>query len=407
MGLFHPAWKSKNEEKAVACVERTSDQATLERIAREGLTSRVRMKAAKKLTEPERVNRIAAESPDSFVRSSVADRVTDQALLKRLAGQDEDFLVRCKSLKRIEDDMYLVAYAMKINHNELAQIAVGSIRSPMTLAALACGCDREVVVRECLKCLGEHPADDVLRMLAASKQPLARRYALPRMDADTRARAAREESDPKLRALVIGTLSDKHALLDIAAKDEEPGCRVTALKCLHGKGLCAPEDRDALYRVATEDPNIDCRAAAYGILKQLKPELDDGWWQAHIDPQANDQQMALLLRRSRTDRAAAREVADRLIAERHSSEKLYIYSRCTRSVVEELEERLSGGSQSASNALCKLYMSEQLNPELKGHARAQMSRVTSQHKDGMVESTRCGETFTHADYRFDETIAPL
>ena len=407
MGLFSPAWKSKNEGKAVACVERTTDQATLERIAQEGLTSRVRMKAAMKLTEPERVNRIAAQSPDHFVRSSVADRVTDQTLLKRLAGQDENFLVRAKSLRRIEDDLFLSAYAIKINHNELAQIAVGSIRIPIMLATLACGCQRDVVIRECLKRLGDHPADDVLRILAASKQPLVRQYTLPRLDAVSRARAAREESDPKLRALVIGTLSDKEALFSIAEKDEAANCRSAALTCLQDKKLCDYMDRDALYRIATEDSDVGCRSVAYKALKQFRQESEDEWWQAHIDPQADDQRLALLLRRSRTDASAAREVADRLITVRSINEKNYIHSRCTIPVVEALEARLSGGDKGASKALCELYMSKQLNAELKGHARTQESRITAQHKDGMVDSTVCGETFTHADYKYNETIAPL
>ena len=58
------------------------------------------------------------------------------------------------------------------------------------------------------------------------------------------------------------------------------------------------------------------------------------------------------------------------------------------------------------NVLLALYRSNELNPALSGHAQAQKRRITAQHKDGMVDSTVCGETFTHADYRFNETLLP-
>ena len=229
MGLFSPAWKSRNEEKALACVRATGDQATLERIAREALTSRVRMNAAEKLTEPERINRLAAESPDHYVRSTLAGKVTDQALLQRLAGQDEDFLVRSKSLKKIEDELFLAAYALKINHDELAQIAVRGIRSQALLAALAAGCDREVVIRECLDKLGDQPSPEALEALANGKHRLVRGYLR------------------KQRVRAIRGMKDKGELLRAAREESDAGCRVAALETLRDRKLCGPEDRDALY----------------------------------------------------------------------------------------------------------------------------------------------------------------
>lgn len=75
-------------------------------------------------------------------------------------------------------------------------------------------------------------------------------------------------------------------------------------------------------------------------------------------------------------------------------------------VVEALEKKLSAGDKAAARVLLALYRSNELNPALSGHAQAQKRRITAQHKDGMVDSTVCGETFTHADYRFNETLLP-
>lgn len=388
MGLFSPAWKSKNEEKALACVKATSDQATLERIAREALTSRVRMNAAEKLTEPERINRLAVASPDHYVRSTLAGKVTDQALLKRLAGQDEDFLVRSKTLKKIEDDLFLAAYALKINHDELAQIAARGIRSPMVLAALAAGCGREVVIRECLEKLGDQPSPEALGVLANGKHKLVRGYL------------------QKQRVRAIRGTKDKGELLRAAREESDAGCRVAALETLRDGKLCGPEDRDALYRAATADAAIGCRTVAYGILKRLKKSLDGEWWAANINEATEDQQLSLNLQRSDADPTAAEAVADRLIAENSRDEVKYIRASCTMGVVEALEKKLSAGDKAAARVLLALYRSDELNPALSGHAQAQKHRITAQHKDGMVDSTVCGETFTHADYRYNETLLP-
>lgn len=388
MGLFSPAWKSRNEEKALACVRATGDQATLERIAREALTSRVRMNAAEKLTEPERINRLAAESPDHYVRSTLAGKVTDQALLQRLAGQDEDFLVRSKSLKKIEDELFLAAYALKINHDELAQIAARGIRSQALLAALAAGCDREVVIRECLDKLGDQPSPEALEALANGKHKLVRGYLR------------------KQRVRAIRGMKDKGELLRAAREETDAGCRVAALETLRDGKLCGPEDRDALYRAATADAAVGCRTVAYGILRRLKKDLDGEWWAANINEATDDQQLSLNLQRSDADPAAAETVADRLIAENSGDEVKYIRARCTMGVVEALEKKLSAGDKAAARVLLALYRSNELNPALSGHAQAQKRRITAQHKDGMVDSTVCGETFTHADYRFNETLLP-
>ena len=50
---------------------------------------------------------------------------------------------------------------------------------------------------------------------------------------------------------------------------------------------------------------------------------------------------------------------------------------------------------------------ELLNPELHPHAEAQEGRLYQKHKDAMVDSSVCGETFRHDDGMYGEFITPI
>lgn len=65
------------------------------------------------------------------------------------------------------------------------------------------------------------------------------------------------------------------------------------------------------------------------------------------------------------------------------------------------------GDANAAKVLMCLYRDSRLNPALSGYVKEQQKRMVQSHKDAMVDSNVCGETFRHEDYSFDSEILPL
>ena len=115
----------------------------------------------------------------------------------------------------------------------------------------------------------------------------------------------------------------------------------------------------------------------------------------------------MLLKRSNEDEKAARELAEMIAGEKE--DKKYVWPRMTMGVIEQLEIMLTEGNENAGKVLYRLYKSqrERLNPALHSHAEAQEGRLYQKHKDAMVDSNVCGETFRHDDRMYGEFITPM
>ena len=447
MGLFSPGWKSRKLDKALACVDRISDNDKLERIIREASEPLVCRKAAERLTDPERIQRLAVDCPNSWVRCALVSKLSDPALLRQIAEKDVSTSVRKAALRQIHDESFLLNHARHVDDTELALVCIQQMEGEDALCQLAATSDGDEIAKACLLrlCVGAHPeagfmlnaladggtTEDLLKSfgidgeaiiqkcltdlgprlspqsikrLAEGKTATARQFAVPYLEPAERTRCVRREPAAELRAKLTRTLTDAGTLLDIATLDSSPKCRIAALETLRDRKLCAPEHRDALYAVASEDSARGCRDIAYRILAAMRGKLSAGWWTGHIDDDAPDQRLPKLIRASATDAGAATAVA-RLIVEGKNNG--YLYARCGMPVVEALEKMVSGGDVKAAKALHALYTSGSLNPALKGHAEAQKPRFTSKHNDGLVDSGVCGETFTHSDGYSDWSIRPL
>ena len=79
-------------------------------------------------------------------------------------------------------------------------------------------------------------------------------------------------------------------------------------------------------------------------------------------------------------------------------------------VIEQIEKMLTEGSEAAEKTLYRMYKSkiDMINPELHPYAREQAeARAYQKHKDAMVDSSVCGETFRHDDGMYGEFITPI
>jgi hypothetical protein len=90
MGLFTPAWKSKNKKRALRAVGKMTDQEKLGRVAKEAYCREARVPAVEKLADPAVLAYIAKNDSDSSVRLAAVKRVTDPAVLADIAKNDSD-----------------------------------------------------------------------------------------------------------------------------------------------------------------------------------------------------------------------------------------------------------------------------------------------------------------------------
>ncbi|MBR3326579.1 MAG: hypothetical protein IKG22_04585 [Atopobiaceae bacterium] len=77
MGLFKPAWMSKNQARALASVEAMEDEATLRRVVAEAPLENVRIRAAVKIDDQELYKHYARLEADSHLGYAMAMRIDD------------------------------------------------------------------------------------------------------------------------------------------------------------------------------------------------------------------------------------------------------------------------------------------------------------------------------------------
>ena len=378
MGLFGPAWMKKDMVKALKALDNENDPKKLAEAALKAPVSDVRERALLRCDDEELYKKAALKDPSSEVRLVAVRRVRDQQTLMQIAGQDTSHKVRETALLYITDEAYKIIYANKINDHDLAMTAAEGVKSELGLAALAATNDKRAVIDDALKRLGriKQISQQTLDLLRSSNDPKVREFILPYADTQTRVNAIRSESDPGKRSKLVKTLDDKQELLRVAIEDRSQSCRRCAFERL------------------------------YDLFKK-QGKIKGDWWEKNIDENTRDQRQAMLLKQSSEDEKAARELAEMIVGEK--DDRQYVWPRMTMAVIEQLEKMLTQGNENAGKILYKLYKSkkELLNPELHPHAEAQEGRLYQKHKDAMVDSTVCGETFRHEDGMYGEFITPI
>lgn len=120
MGLFKPAWMSRNHSKAWDAAEKVSDSAELERIMNEAPSDNARRAALRKITDQSVLARAAKNDESKFVREAARERLMSIQEDERVA----DEIKRKEQIERINDQ------------NELAEIAINSKANRVRLAAV-------------------------------------------------------------------------------------------------------------------------------------------------------------------------------------------------------------------------------------------------------------------------------
>lgn len=214
MGLFKPAWRSSNEEKALRAVDRMTRQRELFEvvICKDGVSSIVRHKALEKLTDSILLADVAENSMSIDLRIAAVNKLSDDSLLASIP-KDHHEVVSAVTNRRIELINTIT------NQSELLNIV-------------------------------KNEGNLELRWTAAKKlnDPLAkmeffRDIALNHYDGETRLRAAVELGDP-------------HIIENIALNDDNEFVRYAAVEIIENQTVLiaiAENDNKSMVRLlATE-----------------------------------------------------------------------------------------------------------------------------------------------------------
>jgi len=241
MGLFKPAWMSKDNVKAEKAVAKINDQTTLARVARESQFWNVRLAAVRKLTDHKYLSAIVNEEHDERVRTAAADKLAGNAPLQNYAAGSTsgappqmnprsnrhdrknairditdqntlaeivlngDFSMRKEAVKKLTDQEMLVKVAQSMNAVDVRLIAIRKLDDQETLTRIA-----------------EKDKDHNVRVSAArrlSDRTLAQRVFtnIAKNSADHKARlaAAKELTDKALAQEVLYSIVKSKAPADI------------------------------------------------------------------------------------------------------------------------------------------------------------------------------------------------
>jgi hypothetical protein len=160
MGLFTPAWKSKNDEKALRAVEMITDQNKLYRIAKEAdnrkvcqvaieklndqslladiaknINPRLGEAAVKKLTSQSVLADVAKNAKDKDIRKIAVGILTDQTVLADVAENDENSDVRKEAVWNLTDQAILAKIAFNNSDQEVCLVALEKITDQKILIA--------------------------------------------------------------------------------------------------------------------------------------------------------------------------------------------------------------------------------------------------------------------------------
>lgn len=265
MGLFKPAWMSRNKEKALKAAEKATNQKELGIMAKKAIYSSVRAAAIEKLTDLNALADIAEGDADSSVRlkafrklpeqmrsrkmrmdiamnedwsdeqEEIIAHLTDQYFLTQLAEKnikDQDH--RAKLYKKLPP-----ADQAKKRLRELALLEVEQTDDQRVLAAIARNENHKARIEAILKLTDQTVLEEIAM---DDKKGLAGEEAVKRIcDQSTLYRIAIKASNELVAKKAVEKVNDKRVLYDIA-------CSGADKKIVKKAVISLQEDQELLYQ---------------------------------------------------------------------------------------------------------------------------------------------------------------
>ena len=138
MGLFAPAWQSKNKEKALRAVSRLTDQVILADIAgQDYLHEEVRKAATEKVSDQSILANLAKNSFNDTIGVLATEKLIDQALLFDVAHRGTNLKTQRTAISKLTDQTML-AEIVQSNKSDYVRIeAIKSITDQELLVQVA------------------------------------------------------------------------------------------------------------------------------------------------------------------------------------------------------------------------------------------------------------------------------
>lgn len=146
MGLFTPAWKGKNEKKALAYVEKCGDQTTLATIATYAELATVRLAAVGKLKDQSVLSEIVRNERENLqIRRAAMANITDENNFANLAYTLPDEDIQLKAATSTNNHIKLRELAIKAKNPDIQKAAVEQIEDQRSLSDVVMNSRNEMI----------------------------------------------------------------------------------------------------------------------------------------------------------------------------------------------------------------------------------------------------------------------
>ena len=246
MGLFRPAWKSKNTDKALRAAQKLSEQSEIALAAKNAHSSQVRKAAIERLSDQKILREIAEHDPNFELCCAALNRIDDIQFIIHLAHTHHAYFARQAAIKRIDDIPTLLSVIRNERDADVREVAYAQIKDQDILLSLAqqAGGLEKLQICNCM--------DD-----AALRASCLKELAFPnKIDKLTKNKCNR------ILKGIIARTTDQAIIIDVAEN------AVNSDVCLNF--IAAITDQDILFRIAQNDPTWYIRRAAMEMLTNEK-----------------------------------------------------------------------------------------------------------------------------------------
>ena len=268
MGLFGPAWMSKkprDAKKAVDEISEITSQDKLAKAARRAPLEKVREAAIVRLTDENALFDVAMNEHFLRLKILAARQISDQSLLSRLTRESRDREVVSAALERLRDQPALRRIAMESKDDGLVALAIRGIYDQEMLYQIA----RESRDSGVAAFAAGRITDQALlrRIVAANNSSGLRSMAAGRITDMELLRKLTQDSDASVRLSALRQLGNKTQMLEAALNDGNEDVRLEAARKLGRQDIVnaiqarREEARlnERLYWLKRAEKEEDCR----------------------------------------------------------------------------------------------------------------------------------------------------
>jgi len=257
MGLFKPAWQSKNIEKARRAVERMTDQQKLKLVVSEAKFPEIQALAVNKIayyhTQQTFVD-IATSNYDVIVCMAALNKLTLENHFSSVAESRSHLEVCMAALNKLTLENYISDVAKSSSHFEVCMAAFNRLKSEKYYYDLAKGAFHVDVCMIALSRISDETLLKTLVLRDAYKLPVCVEAVKKLTDLSALGEIALSGRSKEIRIIAIEKISDQEILAEIALKDKSWEVRLAAVKNL--------EHQETLAEIVRNDTDKDVELVA-------------------------------------------------------------------------------------------------------------------------------------------------